>query len=70
MTQREDFVLPDYGRCGLLPNPPRAERMHLYLESVGAPEFTAQENDFALKLQEQNEIPQVGLASNVCLPNR
>ena len=65
MTQTKSFVVPYYGMYSLLPNTPLAERMHGYLESVGVPEFTAEELKFTKDLQTAAGVEATGLANAV-----
>lgn len=65
MTQTKSYFMPYFGMYDLLPNTPLADRMQKYLELVGAPEFTDEEQKFATDLQESAEVEPTGMTDCV-----
>ena len=64
-TRTEHQVSLITGVHETLLNRPLQESLQQILESVGAPDFTDEDNEFARSLQEFLEIAEVGLATNV-----
>ena len=64
-TQTRAEVDVFFGMYDLLPNTPLAERMQRHLESVGAPEWTEDEQSFARECQANMGIAETGLAEQV-----
>jgi aminobenzoyl-glutamate utilization protein B len=49
----------------LLPNTPLAERMQVYLEEAGVPDWTADEQAFARACQQEMGLPEHGMATSL-----
>jgi aminobenzoyl-glutamate utilization protein B len=64
-TQTRAVVLVYSGMYDLLPNSPLAERMHVYLERVGVPDYTEEELDFARELQRHFGVEPAGMATAI-----
>jgi aminobenzoyl-glutamate utilization protein B len=64
-TQTRAKVDIPYGTYDLLPNGPLAERMQVYLERVGVPEWTEEEQRFAEECQKNFEVETRGMATEV-----
>ena len=52
-TQTEALAVDYFGMHDLLPNTPFADRMHKHFETVGLPEYTAEEQTFATNSRRQ-----------------
>ncbi len=64
-TQTEALAVDYFGLYDLLPNTPLADRMHKHFETVGLPEYTAEEQTFATKLQEAAGLKPTGMAKQI-----
>ena len=64
-TQTEALAVDYFGLHDLLPNTPLAERMQKHFETVGLPEYTAEEQAFATKLQETAGLKLTGMATQI-----
>ena len=64
-TQTEALAVDYFGIHDLLPNTPLADRMQKHFETVGLPEYTAEEQLFAAKLQEAAGLEPTGMARQV-----
>jgi aminobenzoyl-glutamate utilization protein B len=61
-TQTKAKLSVYVGFYDLLPNQPLAERMQRYLEQVGTPTYTAEEQDFATTIQKSYGVAETGMA--------
>jgi aminobenzoyl-glutamate utilization protein B len=69
-TQTEGVAIDYFGVHDLLPNTPFAERMQKHYETVGLPEYTADENTFATDLQKASGLEATGMTAQIeSLPN-
>jgi aminobenzoyl-glutamate utilization protein B len=64
-TQTEALAVDYFGMHDLLPNTPLADRMQKHFETVGLPEYTAEEQDFAARLQEAAGLQPTGMAAQI-----
>jgi aminobenzoyl-glutamate utilization protein B len=69
-TQTEALAVDYFGMHDLLPNTPLAERMQEHFETVGLPEYTAEEKTFATDLQKAVGLEPTGMVAQIeSLPN-
>lgn len=64
-TQTQVETTAYFGMHDVLPNRPLAERMQQHLERVGAPEWTAEEHEFARACQQEMGLAPAGLSTAV-----
>lgn len=64
-TQTEATVDQFFGLHDLLPNTPLAERTQVHLDAVGAPAWSAEEQEFARACQREMGLEEKGLATGV-----
>jgi aminobenzoyl-glutamate utilization protein B len=64
-TQTEVLAVDYFGMHDLLPNTPLADRMQKHFESVGLPEYTAEEQAFATQLQKAAGLEATGMAKQI-----
>jgi aminobenzoyl-glutamate utilization protein B len=64
-TQTEALAVDYFGMHDLLSNTPLAERMQKHYETVGLPEYTAQEQAFATELQAAAGLKPTGMAKQI-----
>lgn len=64
-TQTRAEVLLYTGLYDLLPNNPLAKRMYTYIERVGVPTYTPEEQQFATELQHNFGVTEEGMATTV-----
>lgn len=64
-TQTESLAIDYFGLHDLLPNTPLAERMQKHFETVGLPEYTAEEQTLATKIQEAAGLESTGMAGQI-----
>ena len=64
-TQTKALAVDYYGMYDLLPNTPMAERVHKHLETVGLPEYTPEEIEFAKELQKSAGIEPTGMSKEI-----
>jgi aminobenzoyl-glutamate utilization protein B len=70
MTQTKALAVDFYGMYDLLPNTPLAQRMQQHYETVGVPEFTKEEQDFAKAIQKETGVEPTGMTTKILpLPN-
>jgi len=62
-TKAESMIY--FGVHDLLPNTPLAENMQTHLEKIGAPQWSAEEQQFAKDLQKSFNVDQKGMATKV-----
>ena len=69
-TQTEGVAIAYFGMHDLVPNTPLAERMQKHFETVGLPEYTAEEKAFTTDLQKAAGLEPTGMATQIePLPN-
>jgi aminobenzoyl-glutamate utilization protein B len=64
-TQTKGLAVDYFGIHDLLPNTPLADRMHRHLQTVGLPEYTAEEQTFATDLQKAAGLDPTGMAKKI-----
>ncbi len=64
-TQTEALAVDYFGLHDLVPNTPLAERMQKHFESVGLPEYTAEEKKFATDLQQAAGLEPTGMSTQI-----
>lgn len=65
MTETSAKLTIQNGSWEVLTNPPGAKLLDANLRWIGAPVFTAQENEFAMKIQRATDVPAVGMDQSI-----